>query len=226
MNILKLNIPGACLLCLLFIAGCSPATEVTGTWSDPQAQNINYDNVLVFAMTDRVNIKESVENALAEELRAQGVNVTTSLEQFPPRFRDGMLESKDEMMEFINQNRYDGILTVAVVDEETETRYIPGGAGYAPMGLFGYYGGFWPYYSNWAPMYQPGYYEEDRVYFLETNLYDAETEKLIWSAQSETTNPGELGNFSNQFSEIIVDEMTDRNLFSQNRPATTAEADQ
>lgn len=225
MNILKSNILTGFLLCLLFMAGCSPATQITGTWSDPQAQNINYDNVLVFAMTDRVNIKESVENALAEELRAQGVNVTTSLEQFPPRFREGMVESKDEMMEFINQNRYDGIITVAVVDEETETRYVPGGAGYAPMGRFGYYGGFWPYYSHWGPMYQPGYYEEDRVYFLETNLYDAETEQLVWSAQSETTNPRELDNFANQFSEVIVDEMTDRNLFSQNRPAPTAEAD-
>lgn len=226
MNTLKSTILNGFIACLLFIAGCSPATEITGTWSDPQAQNINYDNVIVVAMTDRVNIKQSVENAMAEELRAQGVNATTSLEQFPPRFRDGMVDSKDELMNFVNQNRFDGILTVAVVDEETETRYVPGGAGYAPIGLFGYYGGFWPYYTHWAPMYQPGYYEEDRVYFIETNLYDADSEQLVWSAQSETVNPSELDRFSSQFAETIVDEMTDRNLFSQNRPAPTAEADQ
>lgn len=226
MNNLKSIIYNGFIVCLFFVAGCSAPTEITGTWSDPQSQNINYDNVLVFAMTDRVNIKESVENALADELRAEGVNVTTSLEQFPPRFREGMIENKNEMMDFINQNSYDGILTVAVVDEETETRHVPGGAAYAPMGRFGYYGGFWPYYSNWAPMYQPGYYEEDKVYFIETNLYDAESEKLVWSAQSETVNPGQLDRFSSQFAEIIVDEMTDRNLFSQSRPETTAEADQ
>ena len=30
---------------------------------------------------------------------------------------------------------------------------------------------------------------------METNIYDAETEELLWSAQSETYNPSDFENF-------------------------------
>jgi hypothetical protein len=38
-------------------------------------------------------------------------------------------------------------------------------------------------------------------------LYDAETEDLIWSAQSETYNPVNLETFSENFAEEIVEEL-------------------
>src|SRR5690606_23752299 len=100
------------------------------------------------------------------------------------------------------------ILTVALIDKETETRYVPGNAGYAPMPRFGYYGTFWGYYNTWYPtLYSPGYYEGEKVYFIETNLYDADTEELLWSAQSETYNPRNLPDFASTFADVVVSRM-------------------
>jgi hypothetical protein len=205
------------VVCLLLLTGCRPATEVTATWTNPQAQEINYNNVLVFAITERVSVKQSLETALAEELRAEGINASTSIEEFPPRLRDQAIESKSDMMEIIEGNRYDAVLTVAIVDEETETRYVPGAGArpWAPMGRFGYYGNFWGYYNHWSPfMYDPGYYQEDKIYFIETNLYDASTEQLVWSAQSESMNPNRLESLSDQLAEVTVNELSEKNFFS------------
>lgn len=204
------------VLCLIFASGCRPATEITATWTNSEAGNVSYDNVLVVAMTNRVDIKQVAEDALVEQLQARGINATRSIDEFPPSLRDGMADSKDELLRLVEEHRHDAILTVAIVDDHTETRYVPGAggsAGFAPMGRFGYYGNFWGYYSHWAPMYQPGYYQEDRVYFIETNLYDTSSERLIWSAQSETVNPGRLDREASRFAEITINEMMNRNLF-------------
>jgi hypothetical protein len=215
-NLFKNTIQGF-VICLLLLTGCRPATEVTATWTNPEAQDINYNNVLVFAITERISVKQTMETALAEELHAQGINASTSMEEFPPRLRDQLIEDKNTLMDIIEGNGYDAILTVAVVDEETETRYVPGTGAmpWAPMGRFGYYGNFWGYYNYWSPfMYDPGYYQEERIYFIETNLYDANTESLVWSAQSETVNPQDLNSFSNQLAEVTADELSEKNFFS------------
>jgi hypothetical protein len=47
----------------------------------------------------------------------------------------------------------------------------------------------------------------DKTYFLETNLYNLESGKLIWSAQSESVNPGTVENFSHSYPEILIKRM-------------------
>lgn len=211
------------VLCLVLVSGCSPSTEISATWINPEAGNKNYDNVLVVAMTDRVNIKQTAEDALVEELTAQGINAIRSIDEFPPSLQKGMVANKEELLQLVQENRHDAILTVAVVDEETETRHVAGAGGFAPMGRFDYYGNFWGYYSHSPAMYQQGYYQEDKIYFIETNLYDAETERLVWSAQSETVNPGRLDREARKYAEVTVNELTKKNLFKP-APAPTADA--
>ena len=63
-------------------------------------------------------------------------------------------------------------------------------------------------------MYSPGYYEDDKVYYIETNLYDADTEELLWSAQSETYNPTSLPDFASDFAEVVVARMEKENLLN------------
>jgi hypothetical protein len=57
--------------------------------------------------------------------------------------------------------------------------YVPGQA-YAVPGSYSRWG------SYYGHAYSPGYVVEDEYVYIETNLYDVATEKLIWSTQSET----------------------------------------
>jgi hypothetical protein len=197
---------------MMFAVACAPSTRVTASWTNPQAAERDYNNVLVAVMVENVNVKRSVENMIVQELRDEGINATMSLDVFPPQFRDG-LPDRDELMQLIRDNGYDAIVTVALVDTETETRYVPGSATYAPSRFFPYYGRFYGYYSHWYPrIYEPGYYRQDRTYFYETNLYDTQTEELVWSAQSESMDPARADRFSRQFAASIVDELTGDNI--------------
>lgn len=83
------------------------------------------------------------------------------------------------------------------------------------MNRFPFYNTFWGYFNYWGPIiYDPGYYTQDKIYYLETNLYDADTENLVWSAQSETVNPRNLQTFSEEFAEVTAEEMAENNLLS------------
>lgn len=199
----------------LCLGACSAGTEITGSWRNSEAQSLADDihTILVTALTPRANARQSVENDLATALQKKGYQTIKSIDVLPPTFRDSEAPDKTELLSRIEETGADAILTVALIDEDTESRYVPGSYGYAPYPRFGYYGTFWGYYNTWYPtLHSPGYYEEDKVYFIETNLYDAETEQLLWSAQSETYNPKSLPRFANDFAEVVVTRMVKEDL--------------
>lgn len=189
--------------------GCAASTQVVGSWKSPEATAKTYNNIVVAAMTDNVPARQIIEEQLQEQLQLRGIKATKSIDLFPPSETSKQGGDADMMLQQIQDDGYDGIMTVAVVDEETETRYIPGSAGYAPITRFGWYGAFRGYYSYYHPvLYRPGYYTEDKLYFLESNLYDAGSENLIWSAQSRSYEPSTLTTFAEGFAEVTVQQMT------------------
>lgn len=197
---------------MISLYSCSPSTRITGSWMNPEAQR-EYDNILVSAMTEKITVKQTVEDLVAAELRARGVNVTKSITMFPPKFSKEQMNDKDAMLNAIRSNGHDAILTIALIDEETESRYVPGTTTYAPLTTYNYYGSFWGYYTYRYPLVSdPGYYTQDRVYFVEANLYDARTEELVWSAQTETINPRSLDRSAEEFAEVTVEAMSERGL--------------
>jgi hypothetical protein len=195
---------------VLIYYGCKPSTEITGSWKNTNATAVAGDvnTILVTALTDRVNARQIVENELAAALEQKNYRTIKSFDVLPPSFTDGKNLDKNELLSKIEGTASQAILTVALIDKDTETRYVQRNYGYAPIPRFGYYGTFWGYYNTWYPtLYSPGYYEEDKIYFIEINLYDAKTEQLLWSAQSETYNPSTLEGFAENFAKVVVAKM-------------------
>lgn len=190
----------------LLVASCQPATQITATWKNADA-NIDRDinTILVTALTGRTTSRQAIEDDIAAALADEGYHTIKSIEVMPPTLSSSQTLDREDLLSKISNTGADAILTVALIDEKTETRYVPGNYSYAPVTRFGYYGTFWGYYNTWYPtLYDPGYYEAEKVYFLETNLYDARTEQLLWSAQSETYSPTNLPDFAEDFSEAVV----------------------
>ncbi|GAA5036925.1 hypothetical protein GCM10011506_32700 [Marivirga lumbricoides] len=202
------------LLGILFLLGsCAPSTDITATWNNPDVEDDALGNILVTAMVDDVSARQNLEDELARELMERGISVTKSINLFPPSMRNEKMQDKEALLNAIEENNFDGVITVALIDKETDTRYIPGNYAYSPVNTYGYYGNFWGYYNNWYPqVYNTGYYDVDKEYFLETNLYNAESEKLVWSAQSQTVNPETLENLTEDYSEKIVRYMENESL--------------
>jgi hypothetical protein len=197
------------LVCLFLTAvllgSCSPATYITGSWKSPAAVPKPYSSIMVAALTNNTIAKATLENDLSKSLGAE-IHVLKSIDEFPPNISTSD-SSKTTIMNKVKDKNVDAILTVSILSKETETRYVPGRSPYDPM-TFGFYNDFWGYYNYWSPrFYDQGYYMQNKVYFIETNLYDTKTEKLMWSAQSKTYDPEDLQVFSKEFATVIVGKM-------------------
>jgi hypothetical protein len=191
----------------VFIYSCeTTSTVITGSWKSPK-QNKNYHTILVAALTNHAVVKSTIENELAGAFNSNGIKTLKSIDEFPPNMSTSDSD-RQALMDKMKTIGTDAILTVSLLKKETESRYVPGNIAYDPYTGYGYNRRFWGYYSYWYPnLYEQGYYSNDHTYYMETNLYDASTEELIWSGQSETYNPIDMPTFAKEFADLIVDKM-------------------
>lgn len=193
---------------------CSPSTKIIGSWSSPDKPAEKYNKILITGLTSNLVNRQAFEESLAQKLEEDGIDAASSLTLIQvgsAKDEEGMKKA----LETIREAGFDGIVTVALLDQTSETRYVQG-TSYYPMGYGGYYGRYSGYYGYYGAMtYDPGYYTTDKMYYIEVNLYDAKTEGLVWSSQSETTNPSNLEAFSHTFAAVVVDRMIKDGLISQ-----------
>ncbi|WP_432708943.1 hypothetical protein [Pedobacter sp.] len=202
-RILMAFVLGAMLL------SCSTSTKITGSWVDPAAKGMVVAGKTVFiaCLTSNIEVRTKLENALAQQAALRGIKAVESSNFFSPDFYKTK-PTEQELANLIKGTGAEAILTVSLIKKESETRYVPGSGVYAPYPYYGWYGGFYSYYNYWYPMfYDPGYYVTDKIYFLESNLYDAATGKLLWSAQSQTVSPGSIDSFVKSYPKVLVDQL-------------------
>ncbi len=205
---------------LLLVGACGTSTMITSSWRKPAATANNYDNIFIAALTSNIPAKQRVEEGLKQILEQKGLKVEKSTDVFPPDFSNQTGQKHELILSRIRSTGADGILTIALLKQETETHWVPGSGYWNPGVRFGYYNTFWGYYNNWYPqIYSPGYYDEQKVYYLETNLYNARTEQLIWAAQSKTYDPVNLDSFLKGYVQSIVDQMKKDGLITSHARA-------
>lgn len=192
------------------ILSCTPSADITGTWKKNGVTASSIRKIVVMTLNGSTEARETIENSVGMALSQRGSDVIQGINMFPP---GAVAASEDEptrekLLEKIQGSEADAILTIALLNEHTEERYVPGSDPYDPMPRFGYTPDFWGYYSDRHPVLNtPGYYQDEMVYFLEINLYDARKEELMWSAQSQTYSPGDLTSAARDFAGVLVDKM-------------------
>jgi len=208
------------LAVILSLSACITSTKITGSWVDPtvKQQPKNIKSIFIATLSRKIEFRTKLENALAAQTELHHIKAVKSADFFSPEFYQNK-PTKEALLSKIQQTDVDAILTVSVIHKESESRYVRGTTGYYPYPAFGWYGSFYRYYNYWYPSFNdPGYYVTDKIYFLETNLYDAKTEKLIWSAQSETWNPSSVDSFVEKYPVLVLNQMTKDGLISPLSP--------
>lgn len=175
---------------LLLAASCS-LTNLNAVWKDPQYRGGKLKNVLVVGASTNQVVRRIFEDELAAGFKSRGTNAIPSYTIFPTEktLTKETIESKGGDLGI------DAMLIARVVDTKTKRELTPAPSNY-------YYRG--TYFNDWPNRYSrfysdpyPGRYYNDRLYYseyevanLETNLYDTQTGKLIWSALSDTVLGG------------------------------------
>lgn len=204
------------IIASLIMLGCSSATEITASWKAPESDPEGYQDIFIAALTEDLAARQHIEGEFEAMLGNSNVNTVKSIETFRPDFLDEGAPEREDLVGIIQKNDVDGILTVTFIDTEEEKRYVPSGPTYAPIGRFGYYGDFHGYFNHWyGNSWNTGYYTVDKKYFVETNLYDADDLKLVWSVQSKTYDSSNLNVMAQEYVEAIQKELVKEGLIQQ-----------
>ena len=132
--------------------------------------------------TPKNSTRRMYEDAFVADLQARGI---TGVQSYTFA-GEGQID-KDAAVAKLKDLGVDGVIVTRLVDKETVQTYYPptysSVAAPAP-----YYGGWYGYYSTgYSYMSSPGYVAEDHVFRIETNFYDLQNDKLVWSGLTEST---------------------------------------
>jgi hypothetical protein len=200
------------LLPALIMSGCGPTQKIIGSWADPEAPSKGpYTKVFVVVLSQNQDNNYYIESQMARTLRSRGFKVVQCTELFPPNFSLTGDFTREQLAKSLIESGCNAVLTLALLDSKIVESYHPGTT-YYPMN-YGYYGSYYGYYNHYYPqVYSPGYYSVDKTYYLETNLYDLASDKLLWSVQSEAKNPSNLDDWFKDYSVLLINHLKSKGL--------------
>lgn len=202
------------LLLVVMLTACTTPQKVTSSWVNREAlPKEPYKSIFILTLTQNTRAKLNVENAMAKLIMSRGQKAVKSSDIFTPKFMGKDSLTADRVAKAIKDSGCDAVITLALLDVKTETYYQPGTTYYPTAS---YYGGYGYYYGHYAyVMYEPGYYTTDKTYFIETNFYDAATDKHIWSIQSEAYNPSSLESWFSGYSHLLLYQLKKEGLIKK-----------
>jgi hypothetical protein len=163
------------------------STTVTDVWKDQNYQG-KAQKILVIMAAKSPDMREIFEGRFAAELENRGNNAIQSYKIIPAEeFTD-----KELVKSRIKSSDADTVLISRLVDTKTMESYSPGLV----------YHDWWGYYNIVSANY--GYTRDVQVSYIETNLYDVKTGKLIWSGHSKTERTEGEQQLINTFIRIVI----------------------
>ena len=186
-------------LVLMFVAASCATTTLTKVWKDPNVEMGTIKKMMVVGIAKDPGMRRSFEDTFAQSLAAHGVSVIKSYEVITLE----ELNDKKGAAEKIRTLGADAVLATRLINKETvETYYLRHVAD-----AYGRWGGY--YGMGYSSMIDPGYIVSEQVARLETNVYDIKTEKLAWTALSDTwIDQAEQDRLIADFIGVMVKRMT------------------
>jgi len=167
--------PGKILLygSMLLLVACGPSTKIEKTWTDPSftpSTVQSYKKILVMGL-----LKDESTRRIAEDKMVAAFKNVTAVQSYSYLQPSDTIRS--EVEEKLKKDGFDGVVIMRLADVDKSVSYVPGTG----------YGGWYGYrYSS------PGYYQEDKTFYVETNFYSLPDTKLLWSGTTSSLNPNKL----------------------------------
>ena len=177
--------PLSCALCFLasaiLLAACATAMQPSEVWMDPSYHALPKKIMVVGVSRKPVN-RRIFEDEFVRQITARGTEAAASYTVLSDEQQG---DSKAIAAE-VKKAKADVLLITRVASKKTVKTYVQG-MYYPPP-----YYGTWPDYYGYGynALYVPGYLAEEEIAVVETNLYDAATNKLIWASSTDIVERG------------------------------------
>jgi hypothetical protein len=201
---------------IALICSCS-STQLTGVWVNKEKmEQKSYKKIFVLAQTADIQARKAVEDALVAKAKDRGFELVSSISVIPPSLSNPEIPSKESVIEGVKSSGCDAAFIVTMLKKEENVRYTPGTTVYAPLPYYRWNSNMFNYYDYWRPSVStPGYYSNNHSYFLQSNLYDAASQELMVSIQSELFNPESLQKFAKDYVNDVVSKLQKEGLLKK-----------
>lgn len=205
------------LLVLLTMWSCS-STKFVDSWKNDEIAVFEPQKLLVIGITDNLTAKKIFEEELKNAFLNRNLNTFESSEVFDVSFSESpkSQEEVDAMTEKLLENGFDAVVITAVKGVDDRRQYH---SGYYNVGFhwrrFGRY-----YYRFQNIYYTPGYYDNYKVYHIETSIYNIkenvdENKSLVWVGSFDIVNPYDMTATIDDYIERIVVQLEREGLIQE-----------
>src|SRR6187549_3355255 len=193
------------MLCAVVLFSCQ-TSKITNTWVEKSVTPKKYSKILVLGVlkdNDR-ELQSKMEKHLAGDLNDLGYSAFAASDVFPL----GTFVKGDtaKAIEALNSKGFDAVLTVVLLNKEKEKHYVPGRVMYTPYAPYHDRLDLY-YYSMYDRIQTEGYYTTDTKIFWESNFYDRESKKMIYSSQTESFDLGSKDDLAHYYGVLLANNL-------------------
>lgn len=201
------------LILIMLISSCS-STKVVDSWRNKAINKFQPKKVLILGMTDNLTARKIFEEELTKEFRSRGINARASTNFSDDTFMH--LEKSEEEIDLISEklikNEFDAVLITVIKNIDEKQAYS--------QNAYGVYGSRWPYFGRYYNYYQdyyytPVFYEDYKVYHVETSIYNINTEKdksLVWVGSIDIVDPKTITTTVKEYTKSLIKELEKEKL--------------
>lgn len=204
------------ILGILALTACS-STRLVDSWKNKEIAVFRPQKLLVIGMTENLTARKIFEEKLKEQFINRGINAYESSMALDQSFTASKRSEEEiEMMKKeLLQQGFDAIVITAVVgiDDKTIRR-----SGHYTFGYNWWYR-FGPYFYRFQDIYYtPDYYEDYKVFHIETSIYNIsgdEDESLVWVGTFNIVDPVNITSTVNDYVARIIGQLERENLIEK-----------
>ena len=160
-------------------AACGTVTKLPDVWRSESVEAGSMKRVFVVGVAPTATDRRSFEDSFARALGSRNVEAVPSHTLLP---LDDRL-SETALRDAIRGQGFDGVIVTRLVGVEEKIRV-------RRSDHRGYYNS---YRTGWDVVHSPTHTRITTIVRLDTQLYDVGTQDPVWSARSETFDPGSVG---------------------------------
>lgn len=167
------------------LAGCASTTKMISTWKAPDFQGGAFRKTLVIGVFETTGVREVVEGQFVEQLKDENVEAAAS-----NAFLSDDELSREAVVNKVREVGFDSVILARLIDQAGyEKAYAPT-AGSLDIDAAREQTWHHDYVASSAR--ETGSYTvaSRRDVRVETRIFDAQTQKLVWSGVSETQVDG------------------------------------
>ena len=192
---------GAMVTIVLAMGSCSTTTTTLSHVIKSDAyRGGRITKVLVIGVSKQPDVRKLFEDEFVEELKRRGINAVAGYSVIPY----DKIADREYLVSNVRELGVDSVVVTRLLNTRTYQKYNQGQVSNIPLD----YGSENTYYGYCAAGSSAECTAEEAIY-LKTNVYDAKTEKLIWSGLSQTLVEGATPELIRSFVPVIVKRLYD-----------------